>query len=86
MIRRGIWLGTGAVLGAGGTLWARRRFEQLSDRMRSGDITADVMAIVDRRLESASHRVKRAVEAGRLDARNREDQLRRELEVRARAR
>jgi len=81
-----MWLGTGAVLGAGGVLWVRRRLEQLSERMRSGEITGDVLAVVDRRAESAARRVGRAVEAGREDARRREDQLWRELEVRARAR
>jgi len=74
------------VLGAGGTLWARRRLEQLADRVRSGDVSADVMAIVDRGVESAARRVRRAVETGRQEARLREDQLWRDLEVRARAR
>jgi len=84
--RRAIWVGVGAALGASGTLWARRRVEMLSERMRSGEIAQDVVAIVDRRAHSAARRVLRAVEAGRDGARRREDELRRELEARARAR
>lgn len=67
-------------------MWARRRVESISKRMRSGELTGDVVAMVDRRAQRAARRVRGAVDAGREEARRREDQLWRELEVRARAR
>jgi hypothetical protein len=81
-----MWLGVGAALGAGGTLWARRRVEMLSERMRSGTLPGEVAAIADRGARGAARRVLHALEAGRDGARHREDQLWRELEVRTRAR
>lgn len=86
MIKRAVWLSAGAAIGAGGTVWARRRVESFSRRMRSGELTGDVVAILDRRAQGAASRVRRAIETGREEARRREDQLWRELEVRARAR
>jgi hypothetical protein len=86
MIRRALWLTTGAVVGAGGTVWARRRLEALSERVRSGDVSADVVSIAKRGAGAGASRVRRAVEAGKLSARRREDELWDELEVRARGR
>ena len=86
MTRRAVWLGLGAALGAGGTLWARRRVEMLSERMRSGALAGDVAAIADRAARGAARRVRHAVAAGRDGARQREDELWREFEARARAR
>ncbi|HUC38063.1 MAG TPA: hypothetical protein VMR97_13190 [Acidimicrobiales bacterium] len=85
-MRRTVWLSAGVALGAGGTLWARRRLEVVSRRMHSGELTGDVAAIVDRQARRATRRLRRAVEAGRDQAKRREDQLWRELEVSARAR
>jgi hypothetical protein len=81
-----MWVGVGAALGAGGTLWARRRVGLLTERMRSGALAGDVAAIADRGARGAARRVQHALEAGRDGARRREDQLWQELEVRARAR
>lgn len=86
MIKRAVWLSAGAAIGAGGMVWARRRLESLSRRVRSGELTGDVVAVLDRRAQGAAHRVRRAVETGREEARRREGQLWRDLEVRARAR
>jgi len=86
VIKRAVWFSAGAAIGAGGTVWARRRVESISKRMRSGELTGDVVAMVDRRAQRAARRVRGAVDAGREEARRREDQLWRELEVRARAR
>jgi hypothetical protein len=84
--RRAIWLGVGAALGAGASVWARRRVETVAERMRKGDVTTSVVGIVNRGAKRAARRVRRAVEGGRDDARRREDKLWQELEVRARAR
>jgi hypothetical protein len=81
-----MWVGVGAALGAGGSLWARRRVGLLTERMRSGALAGDVAAIADRGARGAAQRVLHALEAGRDGARRREDQLWQELEVRARAR
>ena len=86
MIKRARWLTAGAALGVGGTLWARRRVALVAERVRSGQIAGDVVAIADRRAHNAAHRLRRAVDAGRDDARRREDELWQELEVHARAR
>ena len=43
-----MWVGVGAALGAGGSLWARRRVGLLTERMRSGALAGDVAAIADR--------------------------------------
>ena len=85
-MRRGMWLGVGAALGAGGTLWARRRLEAVSERVRTGEITGDVVRIVDHRTKMAARRVRRAVDAGRESARRREEQLWRDMETAARDR
>jgi hypothetical protein len=76
MFRRVSWLVAGGAIGAGGTLWARRRVERLSERVQSGAIIADIGAGVDRGTRAAMRRVQVAVDAGRLEARRREDELR----------
>ncbi|HLI73497.1 MAG TPA: hypothetical protein VKU86_06420 [Acidimicrobiales bacterium] len=83
MIRRPLWLAAGVALGAGGTLWTRRRLEGLSRRIESGTVGADLASLADRSAHAAAHRVRAAVDAGRKAARRREDDLRRELEDRA---
>jgi hypothetical protein len=86
MKRRAIWVGMGAALGAGASVWARRRVELVAERMRTENAKTNVIAIVNRRAKRAAQRMRRAVAAGRDDARRREDELWQELEVRARAR
>jgi len=54
--------------------------------VRSGDVTSHMVAVAKRTAKHGARRVRRAVQAGRDDARQREDQLWQELEVRARAR
>ena len=76
MIRRVSWLVAGGAIGAGGTLWARRKMDQLSQRVQTGEIIADIGAGVDRGARAAMRRVQVAVDAGRVEARRREDELR----------
>jgi hypothetical protein len=75
MMRRMVWLGTGAALGAGGTLWVRRRVGKVADRLRPSSIAVSATAGVDRRRREVVGRVRGAVESGRLEARRREDEL-----------
>lgn len=82
MIRRGVWLSTGVVLGAGGTLWSRRRLSALAEWARTGQITGDVARVVDLGARRVQRRVALAVEAGRVQARRREGELRRVVEPR----
>ncbi|HXX91475.1 MAG TPA: hypothetical protein VEI83_14745 [Acidimicrobiales bacterium] len=80
-MRRTLWLGTGAALGAGGTLWARRRIERLATRLRPGSLAGEVSAGVGRSRRALTDRVHHAVESGRIQARRREDELWRDLRV-----
>ena len=48
VIRRPLWLAAGAALGAGGTLWARRRLERLSRRVRPTAVAGEIVSVVDR--------------------------------------
>ena len=82
-MRRPLWLAAGMAIGAGGTLWTRRRLERLSRRLERGAVTADLVALADRSAHGAMHRVRAAVDVGRAAARRREDALRRELDGRA---
>lgn len=84
MIRRVSWLAAGIAVGAGGSLWARRRFEMLSDRLKSGELSTDIVNVAGRGASAGAARLRRAVEEGRVSARTREDRLWHELEVRAR--
>lgn len=79
MIRRALWLGTGVALGAGGTLWARRQVGALSRRLQPARVAGGVVTGVEHRVRSGTGRVRHAVEAGRVDARRRETELRRQL-------
>jgi hypothetical protein len=85
VIRRPLWLATGAALGVGGTLWARRRLERLSNRMRPTALSAELASMVDRTRRVASDRVRDAVETGRTEAHRRQDDLRRDLAARGHA-
>gem|GEM_PF-1964279 len=79
MIRRPLWLVAGAALGAGGTVWTRRRLEQLSRRVRPASVAGDIASMVDRTRRGTADRVRDAVDAGRAGARRREDDLWRDL-------
>lgn len=82
MTRRLVWLGVGAVLGGGSTVWARRRLDRWGRRLRGGEVTGDVIARVDAGARQTAGRVRGAVDTGREAARRRERQLRRELALR----
>jgi len=79
--RRALWFGTGAALGATGTLWARRRVNRLATRLRPGSLAEGVGASVSRRRGEVAGRVRDAMESGRVQARRREDELWRDLRV-----
>ncbi|HUO48351.1 MAG TPA: hypothetical protein VMU09_05915 [Acidimicrobiales bacterium] len=81
MIRRALWLGTGAALGAGGTVWVRRRVTKLATHLSPGTLAGDVGASVSRRGSEVSGRVRAALDSGRVQARRREDELWRDLRV-----
>jgi len=81
-----MWLSAGIALGAGGTVWSRRRLTALAERARSGEITGDVARVVDHGARRVQRRVALAVEAGRVQARRREGELRRVVEPRRAAR
>jgi hypothetical protein len=82
MMRRAVWLATGAALGAGGSIWARRRIDSLSERLRSGDLTTDMVKVAGKGARAGGSQILRALDAGRDSARQRERQLWEELEVR----
>ncbi len=65
--------------GGGGTLWARRRVERLAQRVRTGDVVGDIAAVAESGARAAARRVQGAVDAGRVEARWRENELRRTL-------
>lgn len=79
MIRRPLWLAAGVALGAGGTVWTRRRLERLSRRLQRGTVAADLVSLADRSAQGAVGRIRDAVDAGRDAARRREDRLWHEL-------
>lgn len=81
MMRRVGWLVAGGAIGAGGTLWARRRVEHLSRRVRSGEVVGDIAAGVDRGARAAARRVQVAVDTGRVEARRRQVELRRAMKI-----
>jgi hypothetical protein len=78
-MRRPLWLAAGVALGAGGTLWTRRRLERLSRRLQRGTVAADLASLADRSAHGAVDRLRDAVDAGRDAARRREDRLWHEL-------
>lgn len=72
-MRRPAWLAAGLAIGIGGTLWAeqrvRRRVRQMSDRLRPSGL-----------VDGARGRVRAAIDAGQTERRQREDELRRDLD------
>lgn len=73
MLKRARWLATGVALGAGGTIWAKRRLGELQDKVEPVRIAGGVA-------EAAAGRVKAAVGVGRAQAQRRESEIRRNLE------
>jgi hypothetical protein len=84
VIRRPLWLAAGAALGAGGTLWAQRRLERLARRVRRASVAGELASAVDRSRRQTAGRVRDAIATGRSDARQREDELWRDLSARDR--
>ena len=84
MIRRPLWFAAGAALGAGGTVWTRRRLERLARRVRPTAVADEVVTVLDRTRRGAADRVRDALDAGRDGARRREEDLRRQLSGRDR--
>jgi len=82
MMRRPLWLAAGAALGAGGTVWARRRLERLSRRVRPTALAGGLASRADRTRRGAADRVRDALDTGRSEARRRQDDLERDLAAR----
>lgn len=74
-MRRARWLATGVALGAGGTIWAKKRLGDLQGRMEPARVIGEVAG-------ATRHRVQAAVGAGRAQAQRREQELRARLEGR----
>jgi len=72
MIKRAIWLGVGASMGAWGSRWANRRMRNIVDKYAP----AEVRNRVQDRARTAGGRVRSAVDDGREAMREREAQLR----------
>jgi hypothetical protein len=79
MIRRPFWLVTGAALGAGGTVWARRRLDRLARRVRPTAVAGELVSLADRTRRGAADKVRDALDTGRTEAQRREDDLWRDL-------
>lgn len=77
MIRRGAWLATGVVVGAGGAVWVRRTVVSVQSRLRRGTLPAELATGVEHGLRRGAARVRAAVATGVDEARQREDDLRR---------
>ena len=86
MSTRTRWLAVGVALGAGGSSWWRRRVGRVVARTRTGEISGDVLRLVDRGSRRLGRRLAVAVDAGRAEAQRREAELRRAYEPRAAAR
>jgi len=84
-MRRPMWLAAGALLGAGSTLWTRRRLERLARRVRPTSVAGELGSMVDRTRRSAADKVRDALDTGRVDAQRRQDDLWRDLAPRSRA-
>ena len=69
------WLSSGLVLGAGGTVWARHRMQSVARRLQPGNLADSA----GRSLQHAAGHLRSAVDAGRLQAHQREEELRRQL-------
>ena len=75
MMKRARWLATGVALGAGGTIWAKRRLGDLQGRLEPARMVGDVA-------DATRNRLHAAVGAGRAQAQRREQEIRARLEGR----
>ena len=79
MPKRTFWLVTGAVIGAGSSLWAerkvRRTVEQATAKLQPDALVAEVGRSARQVAESAADRVRDAVSAGRDEMQRREEEL-----------
>jgi hypothetical protein len=72
-MRRARWLATGVALGAGGTIWARRRLGALPARLEPTRVAGELA-------DATRERVRAAVGAGKAQAHKRETEIRNRLE------
>jgi len=72
MIKRAIWLGIGASMGAFGSRWANRRMRNIADKYAPSEVRNRVQD----RVKTAGGHVRSAVDDGREAMREREAQLR----------
>ncbi len=79
MIRRAFWLSSGLVVGAGATVWAQRRVQSVARRLQPRQLAAGTAEGAGRSARRAAGHLRSAVDAGRHQARRREDELRRQL-------
>jgi hypothetical protein len=75
MMKRARWLATGVAIGAGGTIWAKRRLESLQGRLEPQKVVGTIADVT-------RDRVRAAVGVGRVQAQRREDEIRTSLEGR----
>lgn len=78
MFKRVIWMGTGMAMGAGGAFWAKRKVESTVERYLPEQV-ADRAAATARGL---GHTVKAAAVEGREAMKERERELRAQVEAR----
>ena len=81
-MRRPLWLAAGAALGAGGTVWARRRLERLSRRVRPTAVAGELVSLAERTRRGTADKVRDALDTGRSEARRRQEDLWRDLDAR----
>ena len=86
MPKRTFWLVTGAVLGAGSSLWAERRVRrtvhQAASRLQPDALVADVGRSARQVAGGAADRLREAVSSGRDEKQRREEELWAELAAR----
>jgi hypothetical protein len=79
MPKRTFWLVTGAVIGAGSSLWAerkvRRTVEEATAKLQPDALVAEVGRSARQAAGSAADRVRDAVSAGRDEMQRREEEL-----------
>ena len=72
-MHRARWLATGVALGAGGTIWAKRRLGAIQGRLEPARVAGDLA-------DATRERVRAAVGAGKAQAQRRESEIRTRLE------
>jgi hypothetical protein len=75
MFKRTRWLATGVALGAGSTIWAKRRLGSMQGLLESQNVAGTIA-------EATRDRVRAAVGEGRAQAQRREEEIRTKLEGR----